>query len=258
VLRRPFEPRQYTGGKKRDPLLATPSFVDDIAQKTGMSPTVIRDAIRVTNAISPEVRAAILDVPEIAGKRGALAAFAKLPASEQEALVAAVRRGEVKGVPKRAALTGKRARALHDAVDIITCLIAVPEIERLIRSLEGAGACSVLANALKRRLEQTSFTRPPVVPVVLAPRPGAVHWPQPQVINPGWHRAGDEGQFDHVGDVDRRDAEAEEYEPPVPEDDPAEHQPEPPVPEDEETPFTPLPEGQPPILTQEKSHADDE
>jgi hypothetical protein len=115
-------------------------------------------------------------VPEISDKMVALEALARLPHSQQAALVAAVRRGEVKGVGKRAALSGKRARALHDAVDTITCLVAVPEIERIIRSLEDARASSVqLANALKRRLEQTSFTRPPVVPAVVT-LPPRLRW----------------------------------------------------------------------------------
>jgi ParB family chromosome partitioning protein len=178
---------QYVGGKQRDPLLAAASFVDDTAEKTGMTPTVIRDAIRVTNGLAPEVRDEVRDMPQIADRKVELAALAKLSPSEQAALVAAVKRGEVNSVRKRATLRGARLLSLADAVSIITWSVPATEIGRLIASLEATGACEVLATALKEWVEAASR-----IPVVLTPRGGAakaVPWPTVKA----WRRPDDDG-----------------------------------------------------------------
>jgi ParB family transcriptional regulator, chromosome partitioning protein len=180
---------QHVGGKQRDPLLAAASFVDDTAEKTGMTPTVIRDAIRVTNGLAPEMRDEVRDMPQIADRKVELAALAKLSPSEQAAVVAAVKRGEVNSVRKRkrATLRGGRALSLDNAVRIITWSVPATEIGRLIASLEATGACSVLATALKEWVEAASR-----VPVVLTPRAGAakaVPWPTVKA----WRRPDNDG-----------------------------------------------------------------
>jgi ParB family transcriptional regulator, chromosome partitioning protein len=125
---------QYTGGKKRDPSLATPSFVDDTAAKTGMAPTVIRDAVRVANAIDPEVRDEIRGVREIADKKVELEALSRMPEPQQKEAVARVKSGAAKSVREGGVA---RPEALAVAAGIIAR--SVPDLAALVDLLEIAG-----------------------------------------------------------------------------------------------------------------------
>jgi ParB family chromosome partitioning protein len=135
---------QHTGGKKRDPSLATPSFVDDTAAKTGVAPTVIRDAVRVANAIDPEVRDEIRGVPEIADKKVELEALSRMPERQQKEAVARVKSGAAKSVRES---SGDRGAALAAAVGIIGR--SVSDLAGLIDLLEIAGGNTRLIAALR-------------------------------------------------------------------------------------------------------------
>jgi ParB family chromosome partitioning protein len=175
--------------KKRDPLLDSPSFVDDTAKKTGMSPTVIRDAIRVVNRIDAGVRGEIAVMPEIADNKSVLAAIAKLSPSEQVAFVAAARQGGLKAVRKPVKLGGKRAAQIRYATDIIMSWVPTPDVERLIQALQKAGACSALTDALQSSLE---YAARPFKRVVCTPRPGATgYYPNGNVWRPPTAEAAD-------------------------------------------------------------------
>jgi ParB family chromosome partitioning protein len=160
--------------KKRDPSLDPASFADDTGAKTGMSPTVIRDAIRVINGIDPAVRDEIRGMPEIAGVKVALEALARLPPDEQAVVVAAHKRGESAGVPRKPAKPGgKRARSLTTMVSIIVHSVTDPDdIWCFIAAAEDVSPA--LANALRARVEP----KPPPEPVFLSPRVGSLaYWP---------------------------------------------------------------------------------
>jgi ParB family transcriptional regulator, chromosome partitioning protein len=85
-----------------------PAFVSDTAEKTGLSKTVIKDAIHRAEAIAPEVKEAIRDMPEIADKVGELNALAAVEPEEQKAAVEAVKLGKARNV--REATKGAKKR----------------------------------------------------------------------------------------------------------------------------------------------------
>jgi ParB family chromosome partitioning protein len=104
---------QYTGGKPRqDPNLGScqhpPCFVDDTAEKTGMSRTDIARSVHRAEAIDPEVKEAIRDMPEIADKGVELDALAAVEPEEQKAAVEAVKTGRARSV--REATKGAKTR----------------------------------------------------------------------------------------------------------------------------------------------------
>jgi hypothetical protein len=133
--------------KKRNPLLDAPSFVDDTAAKTGMSPTVIRDAIRVASAIDPEIRDEIRGVPEIADKKAELDALSRMPPEQQREAVARVKSGEAKSVRE----PGNRVRALDD--DIANFVVrSLANIDFLVELLEKPDGYPRLAAAIRIRL----------------------------------------------------------------------------------------------------------
>ena len=88
-------------------VLSAPSFVEDTAQKSGMSERSVRKSVHRAEAISPEVKEAIADMPEIADKGVELDALAAMEPEEQKRAVDAVRGGKSKSV--RGASTRNRA-----------------------------------------------------------------------------------------------------------------------------------------------------
>jgi ParB family chromosome partitioning protein len=104
---------QYTGGKPRqDPKLGScqgpPSFIDDTAEKTGMSRTDVARSAHRADAIDPEVKDAIRDMPEIADRGVELDALAEAEPEDQKAAVEAVKSGKARTV--REAIKGARKR----------------------------------------------------------------------------------------------------------------------------------------------------
>lgn len=79
-------------------LESAPSFVEDTAAKTGLSERTIRQAIHRAEAIAPEVREEIQDVPEIADSGVELDALARLPEPEQARAVEAVKSGKARTI----------------------------------------------------------------------------------------------------------------------------------------------------------------
>ena len=67
--------------------MATPSFGEDIAERTGLSYRTIARAVALAEALSPEVMKAVRHTP-LARNQAALEALAKHPAQRQEAAVA--------------------------------------------------------------------------------------------------------------------------------------------------------------------------
>lgn len=63
--------------------LKTPSFVDDTSEKTGLSERAVRKSLHRAEAIAPEVKEAIQEMPEIADTGAELDALAALPEDEQ-------------------------------------------------------------------------------------------------------------------------------------------------------------------------------
>jgi ParB family chromosome partitioning protein len=104
---------QYTGGKPRqDPNSGScqcpPCFIDDTAEKTGMSRAAVAQAVHRAEAIDPEVKDAIRDTPEIADKGVELDALAAVEPEEQKAAVEAVKSGKARTV--REATKGAKKR----------------------------------------------------------------------------------------------------------------------------------------------------
>jgi ParB family chromosome partitioning protein len=104
---------QHTGGKPRqDPnsgsCQSQPSFIDDTAQKTGMSRAAVAQAVHRAKAIDPEVMDAIRDTPEIADRGVELDALASVEPAEQKAAVEAVKSGKARTV--REATRGAKKR----------------------------------------------------------------------------------------------------------------------------------------------------
>jgi hypothetical protein len=64
-----------------------PAFINDTAEKTGMSKRDIARSIQRAEAIAPEVKDAIRDMPEIAHKGVELDALAAVGPQEQKAAV---------------------------------------------------------------------------------------------------------------------------------------------------------------------------
>lgn len=85
-----------------------PSFVDDTAQKAGMSERAIRQCIERAEAIAPEVKDAIADMPEIANRGVELDALAAVEPEAQKAAVEAVKSGKARNV--REATKGAKKR----------------------------------------------------------------------------------------------------------------------------------------------------
>ena len=79
-------------------VLSAPSFVEDTARKSGMSERSVRESVHRAEAISPEVKEAIADMPEIADKGVELDALAAMEPEEQKRAVDAVREGKAKTV----------------------------------------------------------------------------------------------------------------------------------------------------------------
>ena len=104
-------PGKAGGGKKaKDPNLGSfaPAFVDDTAEKTGMSRTDIARSVHRAEAIAAEVKEAIHDMPEIADKGVELDALAAVEPEEQKAAVEAVKSGKARNV--REATRGPKTR----------------------------------------------------------------------------------------------------------------------------------------------------
>ncbi len=74
------------------------AFVADTAEKTNTPERSIRRSVRRAEAISPEVKEAIADMPEIADKGVELDALAAMEPEEQKRAVDAVREGKSKSV----------------------------------------------------------------------------------------------------------------------------------------------------------------
>ena len=106
---------QYSGGKKRQKpdsgfCQPQPCFVDDTAEKTGISKTEIKEAIHRAEAIAPEVKDAIRDMPEIADKGVELDALADVEPEDQRAAVEAVESGKARNVREATKGAKKRTR----------------------------------------------------------------------------------------------------------------------------------------------------
>jgi len=86
----------------------TPSFAADTAQRTGMSERDVRRAVERAEAIDPDVKEAIRDMPAIANKVVELDALAAVEPEEQKAAVEAVKSGKARNV--REATKGAKAR----------------------------------------------------------------------------------------------------------------------------------------------------
>ena len=72
-----------------------PSFVDDTAEKTGMSRSSVKQAVHRAENIAPEVMDAVIsDMPGVADSGVELDALAMVPKSEQPAILEAVKAGE--------------------------------------------------------------------------------------------------------------------------------------------------------------------
>jgi ParB family chromosome partitioning protein len=121
---------QHSGGKKRqnDKL----SFCQDTAEKTGLDRRTVERSVHRAEAIAPEVKDAIRDIPEIADKGAELDALAAVAPEEQKAAVEAVRSGQARNVREatRAAKTRQRRRrraALSDQEIVRREMVAAVE-----------------------------------------------------------------------------------------------------------------------------------
>jgi len=101
---------QHTGGKKRQN--DTLSFCQDTAEKTGLDRRTVERSVHRAEAIAPEVKEAIRDMPEIADKAVELDALAEVEPEEQKAAVEAVKSGRARNVREatKGAKTRKRRR----------------------------------------------------------------------------------------------------------------------------------------------------
>ena len=118
--------------------LSLASFAEDTASKTGLDKRTVERSIRRAESISPEVKEAIADMPEIADKGVELDALARMPAAEQKRAVEAVKSGAAASVRQVAALTPQqdvvdsdqshRLRSLYSAAMELIRLCAV-EVE---------------------------------------------------------------------------------------------------------------------------------
>ncbi len=77
---------------------ANPAFASDAAEKTRLSRRAVEVSVHRAEAISPEVKEAIADMPEIADKGVDLDALAAMEPEEQKRAVDAVREGKAKSV----------------------------------------------------------------------------------------------------------------------------------------------------------------
>jgi len=85
---------------------AAPSFVDDTAEKAGMSARDVQRSIHRAEAIDPSVKDTIRDMPEIADKGIELDALAAIEPEQQPAVVEAVRSGKAPNVRAAAKAIG--------------------------------------------------------------------------------------------------------------------------------------------------------
>jgi ParB family transcriptional regulator, chromosome partitioning protein len=95
-------------------LNGAPSFVEDTAAKTGMSERDVERCVRRAEAIAPEVKEAIHDMPEIADKGVELDALAAVEPEEQKAAVEAVKSGKARNV-REATQGAKNRKRQHPA-----------------------------------------------------------------------------------------------------------------------------------------------
>jgi ParB family chromosome partitioning protein len=100
-------------GNKTDAESAFVSFTTDTATKTGLSVRTIQQSVHRAENISPEVRDAICDIPEIADRGVELDALAKMSPEHQARVVAMVESGHAANIRSAAAhkLAADRAEA---------------------------------------------------------------------------------------------------------------------------------------------------
>ena len=91
-----------------------PCFVDDTAEKTGMSKSKIKQAIHRADAIAPEVMEAIVDIPAIDDKGVELDALAAVTPAEQKAAVEDVKSGKARSVREATGKAKKPKRKKED------------------------------------------------------------------------------------------------------------------------------------------------
>jgi ParB/RepB/Spo0J family partition protein len=93
------------------------AFVDDTAEKTGMSRAAVAQAVHRAEAIADDVKETIRDIPKIADGVRELNALASVGPEEQKAAVEAVKSGKARNVREatKGAKSRKRKRQLRPA-----------------------------------------------------------------------------------------------------------------------------------------------
>lgn len=142
-----LNPTSKHGGDRRSDQaanLATWSFGEDIAEKTGLSYRTVARAVALAEALSPEVVAQVRHTP-LASNQAALEALAKHPAQRQEAAVALMLAPE------------NPAKSVNDAFDRLDGRAVKPAAEKNLSKFadlwgrmsakERAGALDFLSNA---------------------------------------------------------------------------------------------------------------
>jgi len=132
--------------------LPQPAFINDTADKTGISRTDIARSVHRAQAIASEVKDAIRDMPEIADKGVELDALAALETEDQKAAVEAVKSGKARNVREatKGAKTRKRKRQPRPAPS---------EEEKLRREI--TAAVERYENGAERRVSAITITHNP-------------------------------------------------------------------------------------------------